>query len=45
MTAFKRCCTKCSEFKEQKGGGIRFILGLRQWVCAICKKKIDDSKK
>jgi hypothetical protein len=44
-TSFNRNCNLCQKFKPQNGSGIRFLAGIRQWVCAECKKEIDDSKK
>lgn len=44
MNVFTRCCSNCGNFKQQKGGGVRFVLGARQWVCQGCKAMIDKSK-
>lgn len=44
ITYYNRCCAMCTNHKPQLGGGVRFILGLRQWVCQGCKTDIDRKK-
>ena len=39
-----RMCNGCANPKTQLGGGIRFVLGGRRWVCAACKERIDAAK-
>lgn len=39
-----RMCNGCGNPKTQLGGGIRFVLGGRRWVCAACKERIDAAK-
>lgn len=32
-------CNLCHKVKPKLGGGLRFINGLRCWVCITCKEK------
>lgn len=43
-SAFTRVCSGCGRKALQKGGGIRFVKGMRTFVCELCKDKIDANK-
>lgn len=36
-----RSCAACPRKTSAGGGGIRLVQGVRQWVCAECKTRID----
>ena len=43
-SAYTRVCSGCGRKALQKGGGIRFVKGMRTFVCELCKDKIDANK-
>lgn len=44
MGGMSRMCGLCNNPKPSLGGKIRFVLGLRRWICRACVEKTKGTQ-